>query len=128
MLSRAFILCLVSCLTAQAQTPVDAAKKEPLSIEGVVVDSFTGAPINHAHVILRSNSHLYGAISMVDGKFAIRPIEPGYYSASVERPGYLTPANEQSSNGAMTVDLTHDQPAHDLLFRLVPASASSGRV
>ena len=89
MLLRAFILCLVGCLTAQGQTPVDRAKKEPLNIEGVVVDFFTGAPINHAHVILRSNSHLYGAISTVDGKFAIRPIEPGQYSASVERPGYM---------------------------------------
>ncbi len=128
MISRAFILCLVSCLTAPGQTSVDGDKKELPSIEGVVVDSFTGAPINHAHVRLQSNSRLYAAMSTVDGKFAIRPIEPGYYSASVERPGYLMPPNEQSSNGAMTIDLTHGQTAHDLLFRLVPASAISGRV
>src|SRR6202041_1419706 len=117
-LSTLFIVAL--CARAAGQTP---------SVEGVVTNSLTGAPLAHAHVILRdpgkSDGVRYGAETRPEGKFSISGIKPGTYIVSGERVGFVMP---RGAGSRLSVTLGANDKAGDLQLRLTPGGAIIGHV
>lgn len=99
------------------------------SIEGVVTDSVTGAPIPRVHVMLNGSIDglpgLYGATATTDGKFAITGIAPGSYSLAGQRVGFV----EMPGQGNMTRPiLKADDHKTEVNLKLAPTGSISGRV
>src|SRR5271163_327933 len=95
-MSRTLIACGLAGLFAVgalAQTPVAADGLPGSSIEGRVLNDRTGLPLRDARVVLQAAKA--GAIARIgvdtdsNGIFAIRDVEPGRYSLSAGRDGYL---------------------------------------
>jgi hypothetical protein len=93
-------------------------KGKPASVEGVVTNSLTGAPVPRAHVHLQAESQ-YSAITAADGRFSIGGIAPGSYWATAERVGFATTINIAVKAG---------DSKSDIEIKLVPTGAISGRV
>ncbi len=99
------------------------------SIEGVVTDSVTGAPIPRVHVTLNGSIDglpgLYGATATADGKFSITGIAPGSYSLAGQRVGFV----EIPGQGNVTrLTLKADDHNADVDLKLSPTGAITGRV
>lgn len=59
------------------------------TLQGVITDSQTGEPIPFANIIAeRGGTQAGGATSDYDGKYSIRPIEPGRYDVKATYVGY----------------------------------------
>ena len=123
----AFSLALLPCL---AQAPSGAR------IEGIVVDSISGAPVRRAVVQLRAGnsgpalsveSADYADVTGPDGAFHFERVPPGSYSLSYARSGYLTP---HSSTGfsARSFRAAAGESITGLRYGLVPQAIVSGRV
>lgn len=86
------ILLLLATLPLTAQT--DGGK--PATVEGVVTDSVTGAPIPRVHVTLQgavdNQVRQYGTTAGADGKFSMAGIPPGSYSVDGKRAGFVKPS------------------------------------
>jgi hypothetical protein len=116
---------------AFAQNPSPAPADKPASVAGVVTNSVTGAPVTRAHVALRVFANgvqqTYGALTNGEGKFSITQLPPGQYSASVDRVGFVMPANASASQN-FSVTLRAGDRKDDLNLTLTPAGAIVGRV
>lgn len=76
------------------QDPAGETTK-PASVEGRVIDTNSGEPVKRVLVILRrGNDRGIGAYTDTAGRFAFQAVEPGSYTLSAERDGYI--AQEQS--------------------------------
>ena len=63
---------------------------KPAIVEGRVIDAKSGEAVKKALVILRrGNDRGIGAYSDAAGNFAVQPVEPGSYTLSAERDGYI---------------------------------------
>lgn len=118
---------LLLCLA----TACGCAFSQPASLQGVVTNSVTGEPVLRAHVSLRPRSSErpgvqkhFGALTTSEGKFSIAAIDPGRYSLTVEKPGFLAlfPKN------APDLNLQPGDTRNDLKLALVPAGSITGRV
>jgi hypothetical protein len=104
-------------------------------LEGTVVNRVTGAPLKHAHVIYikaGAGSELPSPISTDtdgDGHFAIQ-LESGNYRLWVEKAGFARQVyGSRTPEGSGTVvSLFPGQRLRDLLIKVVPLGAISGRV
>jgi hypothetical protein len=99
------------------------------SIEGVVTDSVTGAPIPRVHVMLNGSIDglpgIYGATAAVDGKFSITGITPGSYSLAGQRVGFVA----MPGQGNITrLTLKADDHKTDVNLKLAPTGAITGRI
>ena len=75
---------------------------KPSSIEGRVIDANSGEVVKKALVILRrGNDRGIGAYSDAAGNFTFQSVEPGSYTLSAERDGYIA----DRGNLCVTVDL-----------------------
>lgn len=123
-------VCVLAVFLAQGQTSSSA------SVEGMVSNKLTGAPVKGAHVIyVKSASAAGRAASPISsdtdasGHFSLQ-LAPGTYRLWVERNGFarqiygaLSPAGEGS-----VLTLAPGQQLHDVAFKVVPLGAIAGRV
>src|SRR5262245_47529558 len=116
---RLLLLLLLSTLTFNAQEQPQRG-----AVSGVVVDN-TAQPVNKALVLLRNN-HGGGTGTKTNetGSFKLDNVEPGTYSVTVSKDGYVFIPKGQPrvitvSTGSTTAGLT---------FKLVRAGVITGRV
>ena len=127
------------------QTPVAPAQQQPLkgSIEGVVMRSATGEPVDRARLTLtRIQSPPTGAVTGPvtpppqippiqterDGKFSFKDLDPGQYRLRVQRNGYAGQEYGQrtASTAGTVIHLTEGQQINDVSFKLTPAAIVTG--
>ena len=119
-------------LSIQAQqAPVRPPEK--CNIEGLVVKAGTGQPLKEAWVTLGSvESRQAPHVTSTDssGRFVLKEIEPGHYRLRVERSGYVRQKySQRGANRAGTIlTLEPGQSVRDIVLRLVPTGAITGRV
>ena len=114
------LLIVVLCARASGQTA---------SVEGVVTNSLTGAPLAHVHVILRDPSQndgvQYGAETRPEGNFSISGIKPGSYMVSGERVGFVM---RRGVGSRLSVTLGANDKTGDLRLKLTPGGAITGHI
>jgi hypothetical protein len=110
----------VFCLMPRA-----GAAEKPGGAEGRVADAASGEPIRKAMVILRRNRES-GAAAYTDakGEFHFAELEPGTYTLSVMRDGYVAGRKDPP----IMVTIVPEKTQADLAVKLVRTSAVSGRV
>jgi hypothetical protein len=126
----AFLPTIALLLTLQAPTPPTA------SIAGVVVRAVTNEPISRARItIFRSDAPAANipAVTTDDqGRFVFKDLSGGSYSLSAQRNGFASqPYGQREAGrggGGTPVTVVAGQALNDIVFRLVPAAAVSGRV
>lgn len=137
------LICLFS-LSSPAQNPTapaDAAK-EPGSVEGRIVNALTGEPIRKANLTLMSMPSgggtisagpppSVGAVSDAEGKFKFENLEPGRYTLSADKTGFVRQqygaASGQVGPGT-TLTMASGQKIKSLEFKLTPQAVISGKV
>jgi len=118
-----------------ATSPSQVSKQDLCAVSGQVVRAGTGEPLKKAHVSLSQAGgsrpgESYGAQTNEAGMFSVENVQPGRYYLNVERTGYVTQSyGETSSRGSGAIlTLGPGEKAHDLVFRLVPWAAITGRI
>lgn len=140
-MSLRWIVCLpvllgVTPLAGLGQAPQSGQKETPktASIEGIVVNELTRAPIRRAEVslILRKRGAQMGpgrssAITDEEGKFRAGDLEEGAYIVMIRRNGFV-PLMGAAAGSPTTVELTAGQQLKGLRYMLKPQAVISGRV
>jgi protocatechuate 3,4-dioxygenase beta subunit len=107
-----------------ASTP---ASRKSASVEGMVVNQVTGAPLPHVHVSLWNYDdgihRVYGAMTHPDGTFSITGMPPISYGIVINRAGFANPRP-----GRTSVTLLAGEQTRDLKLPMVPSGAIAGRV
>jgi hypothetical protein len=112
-------LAILIAATALAQAP-----DKPASVQGVVLDTLTGAPIPRAHVTIDSH-HPDGTLTTSDGRFSVYGIRPGVHLPYAERLGYVLPTG---ADAQIRITLQPGDKKTDLVLKLTPTGAILGRV
>jgi len=122
--SRAFILC---CLWLLFLFPgLAVAQETGALVEGTVVNALNGRQIPRTLVILRGfNGDT--AVGRADdtGHFRIKNVSAGIYAVSADRQGFYT---EKRGRRLLTIDVPESGTLGNLLIRLVPQAAVTGRI
>ncbi|MGZ5545464.1 MAG: MSCRAMM family protein, partial [Limisphaerales bacterium] len=122
------VLC---CFLLHAQPGVH---EEKCSVEGTVVNAFTGEPLKKVHLTLRPldqpNAAPYGANTDAAGHFLMDQLDPGRYTFSGSRNGFITQSYSPDGNLRHSTSLTlaKGQELKELVFKLTPQGVISGRV
>jgi Carboxypeptidase regulatory-like domain len=137
---------VILVLLFQAPSPPTSLQQTAKgSIEGTVVRSPTGEPLDRARVTLQRISTaptgpattpptplppIPPVQTLRDGKFSFKALDPGQYRLRVQRNGFA--AQEYGQKSATTpgavINLTEGQQMNDVPFRLIPGATVSGRV
>jgi protocatechuate 3,4-dioxygenase beta subunit len=117
-------------LSASAQPPASTPSASSTSISGAVVKEPGDQPLKKVlvQVVAENRGENYTASTDADGHFHIENIAPGRYRLFIERTGFAG-VNERglkSDTNVFTVQA--GQSMEDLLFRMSPTSAISGRI
>lgn len=118
---------------AVAAQKATMAPSEKCTIEGSVVKVLTGEPLKRAWVVLRKAEGRESPVSTTtdsSGHFLLKDIKPGRYRLWVERSGYVPREygeRKHNTSGAILA-LEPGQHLRDIVFRLIPTGAISGRV
>lgn len=131
MAAGAQVTTVVSGPGAPASSEEPALKDEDYcTIEGVVIDARTQAPLRKASIALWGGREgaRGGVAGTTDaaGKFVIDKVPPGRYQVSVQRNGYAT--SMPGSGNPSSLTLSPGERLKGIVFRLQPAAAISGRV
>lgn len=121
----ASLLCLAAVSGVHAFQNVDPAAPRKGAIHGHVVESASGDPVRKVTVILRRGQEPgIGAVSDASGAFVFDDLDPGAYTVSVERTGFLfDPGSER------IVAQVQPAPAEsEITLKLIRSGAISGRV
>lgn len=130
---------LVAFVPAQAQQPQSSDKaKEKARIEGTVLSS-DGAPIPRATIRLQPSAPVLNAGTPVlpatatagqDGTYAIENIEPGTYTLTAQRPGFVnTVYGQRRPNTPGTpIELRAGQTQSKLDITMIPQGVIAGKV
>ncbi len=121
--------------------PSTSKPEDRCVVQGHVTNSLTGEPLRKANVRLQKKSVAapggaegtmqgYATISETDGSFKISNIEPGQYSLSGNRNGYLSTdyGAKDVKHGGTTLTLTARQQTTDLNLALIPQAVITGKV
>jgi hypothetical protein len=115
-----FLLCLTS---RGQQTPPSSPRTG--AVEGRVVDAGSGEPIKKAIVVLRKGQEDgNGAYTDGNGSFRLDKVEPGAYSVSAVREGYVTDPQRER----LVVTVKPEATESDVVLKLVRTGAISGVV
>jgi hypothetical protein len=103
------------------------------TVEGVVVDARTQAPIRKAAVVLvgggEANRGGAGGFSDASGRFVIGRVPPGRYQISLRRNGYASNSGQAGAAGnPASLNLSAGEHLKGLVLRMTPAAVISGRV
>jgi hypothetical protein len=113
---------------AQIPSPPD---EKLASVEGVVTQSISGAPLARAQVHLIESANdggpVYAASTGADGKFAIGDIPKGTYTVTAKHTGYVVAAGRYGRR-AFDIVLQPGDKKDDLAVKLTPTGSISGRV
>ena len=121
----------------QVAPPTETKPEDLGSLEGQVLNAFTGEAIRKAAVVLRrvdstATPTLNGYSTATDdaGKMAMKDIEPGTYRMTVYRTGYVNGEYGAPGPGRQGATLTLDrgQKVGDLVVKLTPHGVVTGRV
>lgn len=94
------------------------------SITGIAIDEKLGDGIAKALIILRRDREGgVGEVTDANGKFTLRDVDPGMYTLSVERDGYVVARGQPQ-----TVSVQAGQTTSDVKLKLVRTGAVSGRI
>jgi hypothetical protein len=110
--------------------------QQPASIEGVVVNSVSGAPLSRVHLKLgpqnpgEEPAPVYGAMSNDAGRFSIAAIQPAVaYRLDVERAGFiLYPTVEQAPSSVIIRTFKPGEGVTGYKLEMAPRVVISGRV
>jgi hypothetical protein len=108
----------------------DDQRNKPAKVEGKVLNSVSAVPIGKVKLTLRSLASTrpskYVVTSDAEGIFVFDHVEPGRYTLSAEKPGFL----EQIYGPQRTTPLTvsEGQLMKEILFQLTPQGVISGKV
>ncbi len=114
-----------------AQTPAPAPRTVA-RVQGTVINTFTGEGLRKATVILRSSDTQKG-ISYAEeadpnGHFRIDDVQPGEYTVTADRQGYYLRPEGAPGAPAPHLTIAPGKLIDDLLVRMAPTAAISGRV
>jgi hypothetical protein len=98
-------------------------------VQGEVIHEPGGQPLKKTKIELRpedkENGTAYKATSDIEGGFKFEKVDPGNYTLTVERSGFLEAGKRHDSH---TLTLQPGQEIKDLLFRLQPSAVITGKV
>jgi len=119
---------------SNAPPPPTVRPEDKCSVEGTAVNALTGEPLNKVHLMLRSigqpNGVPYGTTSDGSGHFLLDDVDPGRYSLSASRNGYVNQAYSSDGNFNRPTMLTlgNGQKLKEIVFKLAPQGVIAGRV
>ena len=133
------VFCVAATLLAQSPAPPDnKAAEDPASapciVTGRVVTASEGNPLKSARVFLipehsRSHNQVYSASSDSDGHFTLKDIPPGRYRFFAAHAGFVEQHYKAGMNDISPMfSLRPGEKVNNVLFRLVTAAVSTGRV
>lgn len=126
------LMALSGGLFAQPAPAQPSAQAETLfQISGVLLDAVTGQPISQARVAIAPLSQRDAYITLTtgeDGRFLFRSLKAGNYTLGAQRRGYLTRSYDQHDQFSSYIAVGPDLESSNLIFRLPPECAISGRV
>jgi hypothetical protein len=96
------------------------------SIEGLIVRSGTNEPIAGARI----TAGVLTVVTDAQGRFALKDLEPGTYRLTAQRNGFARQeyGERAPGKGGTAVTVVAGQTVKDIVLRLVPGGAVSGRV
>ncbi len=98
---------------------------KPGAVEGRVVEAGSDEPVKKALVILsRGEKDQVGTYTDSSGKFQFTPVEPGAYTVTAERDGFVTPPRTEPVVATVKPETTES----GITLKLVRTGAVSGRV
>jgi uncharacterized surface anchored protein len=121
-------------LAAQQTAGSGPQPDDKCSIEGTVVNAMTGEPLKKAHLTLqpadRPNGAPYGTDTDAGGHFLMDKLDPGNYSLSADRNGFLAEGYSPDGNPRHRIQLklAVEQNLKDVVFKLMPQGVITGRV
>jgi hypothetical protein len=122
---------LLSAVLISTVAGQDAASKG--HVDGVVVNQATGEPLRKATVTLQGSApgqtqepRSYAAVSDPEGRFAVDQIDPGRYTLTADRPGFLNATYH--ADGAAAITIATGQSVTGIRFALTPQGVIAGRV
>jgi hypothetical protein len=136
------IACAAFAQTQQTESTEPVDPKKLATLEGSVLNAFSGEAIAKVNLILRPNMAgrpmttpftppaSYFGVTNAEGKFKIERVEPGSYILSADRNGFVRQqysARQPSTTGA-TLTITAGQNMKELNFKLIPQAVVTGRV
>lgn len=117
-------LLVVSLALLNAAAQDSSSPPKTGSVTGIAIDDKTGEPIARAVIILRHDrDDGVGGVADAKGKFTLREIDPGTYTLSVEREGYVAARRQPQ-----TVIVQAGQDTSDVKVKLLRTGALSGRI
>jgi hypothetical protein len=127
------ILLFVRSATAQVPKATPTPRKDECSVAGMVVKLAGSEPLRRAEVTLQSTDDRTRSVSTTTdagGRFELKRIEPGHYSLTVARRGFVSQEYGQKTpnDPGSALTLRPGQDVKDLLFRLLPSAVIAGRV
>lgn len=96
------------------------------SVDGIVIESGTNAPLAGVSITLMAGSKQFSATTDGDGKFSIMRVPPGRYMATVAKTGFMVPPRPPGP--AVLVSVASGQYVHDVRLDLLALSAITGRI
>jgi protocatechuate 3,4-dioxygenase beta subunit len=103
------------------------------SLEGVAVNAMTGQPLSGVHVRLveapsAGQQQVYGAMSDQDGRFSITGVQPGPYTLTPTRAGFIYLALAPGGSTRSPLRLAPGQHLTDFKLQMTPHAVIAGRV
>ena len=127
-----FLAAFCAGLSAQqAPTQPSPQAETQFQVGGVLVDAVTGQPISQARVAIAPLSQRDAYTTLTtgeDGQFLFGSLKAGNYTLEAQRRGYLTRSYAQHEQFSSYIAVGPGLGSSNLIFRLPPECAISGRI